>query len=180
MVDTSAGRPPLASYPSTPPDSPPRHTPHFRRRSRWLRPLIILAIPPLLLFLYTLAYPLIPSLPAPPRIRIETGDPINASSALPDPQPSAPVISSPDACVCGVTDRGKALCNVYQPTGLRASRIAHSTGARLRRVLGKARDGNVIKVGVLGGSGELGSSLEALGLNTPSLNTHPTPTRVPR
>ncbi|BEI86200.1 hypothetical protein CcaverHIS002_0604870 [Cutaneotrichosporon cavernicola] len=156
MVDTSSGRAGLGSFPPMPSDSSPaRHSGTFthRPRHRWVRPILILAIPSALIFLYIIAYPFIPSLPPPPRIRIETGDPILASPAEPSPvAPLAPIVASADACVCGVTDRGKALCNVYQKTGLRASRIAHSTGARLRRVLGKARAGNDIKVGVLGGS----------------------------
>ncbi|GMK57298.1 hypothetical protein CspeluHIS016_0401320 [Cutaneotrichosporon spelunceum] len=156
MVDTSDARPLLESYPSTPPGSPrPSNSGTFphRPRRRWVRPLLILAIPSALVFLYIIVYPFIPGLPPPPRIRIETGDPIPASSAESSVEAtSVPIVASWNACVCGVTDRGKALCDVYQKASLRASRITPSTGARLRRVLAKARDGEAIKVGVLGGS----------------------------
>lgn len=162
VVDSSAGRPLLASYPTSPPSSPhTRHTHTFtsRPRRRWIKPLILLAIPPLVLFIYTLAHPLIPSLPPLPHIRIETGESIPSTPSsdvdLTSPSSSpAPMMVTPDSCVCGSTERGKALCNVYHQAGLRASRIVQSSGARLRRVLGKARDGNDIRVGVLGGSGE--------------------------
>lgn len=162
MVDTTDGRPLLASYPSSPPSSPTiRHSYTRRPRRRWLKPLILLSLPPLFLFIYVLAHPLIPSLPPLPHIRIETGEAIASTPSSSDPDfdldpSSAPatVVISPDSCVCGATDRGKALCNVYQKAGLRASRIVQSSGARLRRVLAHARDGHDLRVGVLGGSGK--------------------------
>lgn len=59
-----------------------------------------------------------------------------------------------DVCRCGETRAGERLCEVYQREGLRLSRAVEVTGARVRRVLQKAREGERLKVGVLGGSGE--------------------------
>ena len=59
-----------------------------------------------------------------------------------------------DPCECGETEEGGRLCDIYRIAGLRASRVVEGTGARVRRVLQKAREGKGLKVGILGGSGE--------------------------
>jgi hypothetical protein len=59
-------------------------------------------------------------------------------------------------CTCGEGDskEGQRLCEVYKPEGLDSTRLVQGTGARVRRALGKAREGKAMKIGVLGGSGE--------------------------
>lgn len=59
-------------------------------------------------------------------------------------------------CTCGDEDsvEGRRLCEMYRPQGLDGSRLVQGSGARMRRALAKSREGEALKIGVLGGSGE--------------------------
>lgn len=57
-------------------------------------------------------------------------------------------------CTCGDTDEGRRQCDVYGVEGLERSRLVKGTGARVRRMLLRGREGHKLKIGVLGGSGE--------------------------
>lgn len=156
-----------------PPVSPrragfPRHKGYGRSRLRRLiKPLMILAVPPLLVLLYAFVHPLL-DLPPLPKVSIEAGGKSWSSSsgssdshiAVPQEEDQAIADEMPDAlqasssCICGATERGKELCDVYQKTGLRSSALHRGSGARIRHLLARARDGEDIKIGILGGSGE--------------------------
>ncbi|KAL1412111.1 hypothetical protein Q8F55_003110 [Vanrija albida] len=119
---------PLLHPPSSPSPQPRRH----HRRARYLRPLLLLGTPLLLLALYAALHPLVPALPPLPKVHLDSG-------------------ASTD-CSCGATPEGARLCETYHPEGLRASRLVEGSGARVRRLLDRARKGDDVKIGVLGGS----------------------------
>nr|ODN87605.1 hypothetical protein L203_03384 [Cryptococcus depauperatus CBS 7841] len=112
-------------------------------RVRMWRIVAFMALPPLLLFLYSLIHPHVNGLPPLPKISITSGEVIS------EPFYEEDIIQD---CICGETDEGRRLCSLYHKEGLRNSRLIQGTGARVRRVLQKARDGEKITVGVLGGS----------------------------
>jgi len=135
---------------------------HKRRRSaihgrpkavlmKWWKPLTAISAPIFLLYLYSLIHPHIPGLPALPKIKIDTGDESRLAWNTEGDKGDA---YGGRGCVCGQTKEGKRLCDVYGEAGLTRSRLVEGSGARMRRILAKARAGNVLKVGVLGGSGE--------------------------
>ncbi|ORY28167.1 SGNH hydrolase-type esterase domain-containing protein [Naematelia encephala] len=130
-----------------------RHsTPTLRRRfpglylalKKWWKPLIALSTPFFLLFLYALIHPHYPSLPALPKVRIDTTGSNSHIFGHSD--------AGPFECTCGESVAGERLCRVYNQEGLRSSQLVKGTGARVRKVLQKAREGHSLKVGVLGGS----------------------------
>lgn len=59
-----------------------------------------------------------------------------------------------DPCLCGHTSEGERICSIYQKEGLKHMKAVEGTGARMRRVLQKSREGQALKVGILGGSGK--------------------------
>jgi len=116
---------------------------------RWWKPLVALSTPFLFLLIYSAVHPHVPGLPPLPKVSIHSGY----------ESPHVPgrldlIGAEEDVCRCGETDAGQRLCDVYQREGLRLSRAVEVTGARVRRVLQKAREGEKLKVGILGGSGE--------------------------
>lgn len=153
------------------PTSPNRPTFHRQKshtaRSRlrkWWRPLAILALPPLLLLTYSMVHQML-DLPPLPKVRIDTGGVSSSSSgaswhpgdaevdqAIADEVPENKITAS--SCVCGATQHGQRLCDIYHKTGLRSSTLHRGSGARIRRLLARARDGEDVKIGILGGSGE--------------------------
>ena len=144
-----------SSYPLLSDTTTPTNSTHARRHSispkgrfglgRWWKPLALVATPFVLLGIYAMVHPHVPGLPALPTVKIHTGGPIKEWGTLGKEE---------DPCKCGETSEGERLCDVYQIAGLRASRAVEGTGARIRRVLQKAREGERLKVGILGGSGE--------------------------
>jgi hypothetical protein len=110
---------------------------------RYYRPLLFISLPFALVFLYSIIHPHVPGLPALPRVKVhlDHGNDLIASGGE-------------DGCLCGITDEGTRLCGVYRPEGLASSQLVKGSGARVRKMLQKARDGERLKVGILGGSGE--------------------------
>lgn len=158
----SSSRRPLLHDPPDPPSSPslsPEHKAHPRSRypprahahGRWKRywPLAALSTPFLLLLIYAAVHPHVPGLPPLPHVSI--GGASNGKGVLIDGV-DVDVNDGALGCMCGLTDEGERLCGVYSPEGLRRSRLVDGTGARMKRVLQKAREGHRVKVGVLGGS----------------------------
>jgi len=116
---------------------------------RWWKPLVALSTPFLFLMIYSAVHPHVPGLPPLPKVSIHSG-----YEAPHVPGRLDLIGAEEDVCRCGETDAGQRLCDVYQREGLRLSRAVEVTGARVRRVLQKAREGEKLKVGILGGSGE--------------------------
>lgn len=114
---------------------------------RYWKPLVLISSPFVLLFLYGLIHPHVPGLPPLPKVKVQLGDSTADTDVIHEVLPL-------DDCVCGQTDEGDRLCKVYRKEGLRTSRLVRGTGSRVRRVLQKAREGEKLKIGVLGGSGE--------------------------
>ncbi|OXC65398.1 hypothetical protein C361_02228 [Cryptococcus neoformans Tu259-1] len=150
---SSSSRPLLSRDPSPPPSPSRRGRPypvashgypsiHSTYRRLW-KPIVILSIPFLLVFLYSLVHPHVKGLPPLPKISITSG------GAVSQPYYEEKIVQD---CICGATDEGKRLCSLYHEEGLRNSRLIEGTGARIRKVLQKARNGEKIKIGVLGGS----------------------------
>jgi hypothetical protein len=115
---------------------------HGKRTSlrRYWKPLLFVTIPFALVFLYSVIHPHVPGLPALPKVKVHLDH--GESEAV-----------EGGGCLCGQTDEGKRLCEVYRPEGLTKSQLVTGSGARVRRMIQKARDGERIKVGILGGSG---------------------------
>jgi hypothetical protein len=109
------------------------------KRKYW-RPLLFISIPFALVFLYSVIHPHVPGLPALPRVKVHLDHGEMDSVGQ-------------DGCLCGQTDEGRRLCEVYRPEGLAKSQLVKGSGARVKRMMQKARDGERIKVGILGGSG---------------------------
>jgi len=107
---------------------------------RYWRPLLFISIPFALVFLYSVIHPHVPGLPALPKVKIHLDHGEMDSIGQ-------------DGCLCGQTDEGRRLCEVYRPEGLAKSQLVRGSGARVKRMMQKARDGERIKVGILGGSG---------------------------
>lgn len=122
---------------------------------RYWKPLLFISLPFVLVFLYSVVHPHVPGLPALPKVKvhIDHGDETALSAGEGGGK------CGENDCICGSTDEGKRLCEVYRPEGLVKSQLIRGSGARVRRVLQKARDGERIKVGILGGSGQLKSCL---------------------
>lgn len=109
------------------------------KRKYW-RPLLFISIPFALVFLYSLIHPHVPGLPALPKVKVHLDHGEMDSIGQ-------------DGCLCGQTDEGRRLCEVYRPEGIAKSQLVKGSGARVKRMMQKARDGERIKVGILGGSG---------------------------
>lgn len=109
-----------------------------RQAMRWLRPLTLLIIP-LILVIITTFHPDVRL----PRIVIQY--PSTLETTYPEDS----------ECTCPNTREGGRLCSVYRPETLRSTQLVRGTGARMRRMLQKAKDGKPLKVGLLGGSGKL-------------------------
>ena len=107
---------------------------------RYWRPLLFISIPFALVFLYSVIHPHVPGLPALPRVKVHLDHGEMDSVGQ-------------DGCLCGQTDEGRRLCEVYRPEGIAKSQLVKGSGARVKRMMQKARDGERIKVGILGGSG---------------------------
>lgn len=125
------------------------------RFRKWLKPLVILSLPPLLIMIYSLVHQRL-DLPALPKVRIENGNtpeilPAQIEQDYEDKMRPAAVIPS---CACGATARGKQLCETYHESSLQNSVLYRGSGARMRHLLWRAREGQPIKIGILGGSGE--------------------------
>lgn len=114
------------------------------KRKYW-RPLLFISIPFVLVFLYSVIHPHVPGLPALPKLKVHLDHGEMDSIGQ-------------DGCLCGQTNEGKRLCEVYRPEGLAKSQLVRGSGARVKRMMQKARDGERIKVGILGGSGKSGAS----------------------
>jgi len=144
-----------ADYPS-PLASTSSRRPHARHGAqtrsvlrRWWKPILAISTPFLFLLIYAVVHPHVPGLPPLPKVSIHSG--------YEDPHVPGRldlIGAEEDVCRCGETSAGQRLCDVYQREGLRLSRAVEVTGARVRRVLQKAREGEKLKVGILGGSGE--------------------------
>jgi len=109
-------------------------------KRRYWRTLLFISLPFVLVFLYSVIHPHVPGLPALPKVKVhlDHGEMDSVGE---------------DGCLCGQTDEGKRLCEVYRPEGLAKSQLVKGSGARAKRMMQKARDGERIKVGILGGSG---------------------------
>ncbi|WVQ80909.1 hypothetical protein IAT38_003016 [Cryptococcus sp. DSM 104549] len=153
-ADGSSSLHPLLHHSTTsPPPSPSRR----RRRltsahrfptlyaafKRWWKPITALLLPAFVLFLYALVHPHVKGLPPLPRISISHGGSVS------QPLYEEKIVQK---CVCGQTEEGERLCGLYHEEGLRNTRLVQGTGARVRRMLQKAREGEALKIGVLGGS----------------------------
>ncbi|WVN89227.1 uncharacterized protein L203_104445 [Cryptococcus depauperatus CBS 7841] len=90
-------------------------------RVRMWRIVAFMALPPLLLFLYSLIHPHVNGLPPLPKISITSGEVIS------EPFYEEDIIQD---CICGETDEGRRLCSLYHKEGLRNSRLIQGTGAR--------------------------------------------------
>ncbi|WVO16761.1 hypothetical protein L204_104445 [Cryptococcus depauperatus] len=117
--------------------SPPLSSSHWQGRYRAATPLAysvgrsgrvriwrivaFMALPPLLLFLYSLIHPHVNGLPPLPKISITSGEVISElfyeENIIQD-------------CICGENDEGRRLCSLYHKEGLRNSRLIQGTGAR--------------------------------------------------
>jgi len=116
-----------------------------------MRTLLLVLVPAVLVVGYSFLTPHFPEyLPPLPKVKIEHG----GANTLEAPGEVHTEYFSPSMCVCGETEVGKKLCDVYHQQGLQASRLVRTSGARTRRLLTKAREQQAIKIGVLGGSGE--------------------------
>lgn len=111
-------------------------------KRRYWRTLLFISLPFALVFLYSIIHPHVPGLPALPKVKVHL-DHGEMDSV------------GPEGCLCGQTDEGRRLCEVYRPEGLAKSQLVKGSGARVKRMMQKARDGERIKVGILGGSGTL-------------------------
>nr|XP_031858962.1 uncharacterized protein CI109_005630 [Kwoniella shandongensis]KAA5526034.1 hypothetical protein CI109_005630 [Kwoniella shandongensis] len=144
----------------SPPTTPSRRRKHstsaIHRRyptlylalKRWWKPLTAITLPFFLLFVYALVHPHVKGLPPLPKVHITSG-------STPYPPGGVEEIYEEKIvhrCLCGATSEGERLCSIYHEEGLRSSRMVQGTGARMRRMLQKAREGGVMKIGVLGGS----------------------------
>lgn len=118
---------------------------------RYWKPLLFISLPFALVFLYSLIHPHVPGLPALPKVKVHIGngdDHTVLGGGL-----GGNGGCEEYGCICGSTDEGRRLCEVYRKEGLEKSQLVKGSGARVRRVLQKAKDGERIKVGILGGSG---------------------------
>ena len=173
----SARRPPRRS--SLPSSRPPVLTPIAKR---WWKPLTALSLPFLILILYQAVHPHVPGLPALPKVHIESAsgswsseDWFSDSRAKGGGPHGQPIEEGVADCVCGATDEGRRLCGNYLKEGLRTSRVVEGTGARVRKVLQKAREGQPLKIGILGGSGESRQDGGALSAVSACHGVHPSP-----
>jgi hypothetical protein len=165
------------SYPRRPSwTSPTSPTFPFRRHSGSKRPVspllgpilrrgwklvLALSLPVLLITLYSLVHDRVDDLPALPKISVhydysgtsEWATEGAGESRLGDSMALAPGPNG-GSCTCGATDDGKRVCDVYGAEGLEKSRLVQGSGARMKRMLARAKAGKDIKIGVLGGSGE--------------------------
>lgn len=116
---------------------------------RYWKPLLFISLPFALVFLYSVLHPHVPGLPALPKVKVHIDHGTDSPSGS-----GEGAGCEENSCICGQTDEGRRLCEVYRPEGLIKSQLVKGSGARVRRVLQKARDGERIKVGILGGSGE--------------------------
>jgi hypothetical protein len=111
-----------------------------------------------LVFIYSLVHPHVPGLPALPKVKVHIGTEDSVSSGAGAGAGVGGLGGNEGCeeygCICGSTDEGRRLCEVYRREGLAKSQLVKGSGARVRRVLQKARDGERIKVGILGGSGK--------------------------
>jgi hypothetical protein len=123
---------------------------------RYWRPLLFISIPFALVFLYSVIHPHVPGLPALPRVKVHLDHGEMDSVGQ-------------DGCLCGQTDEGRRLCEVYRPEGLAKSQLVRGSGARVKRMMQKAKDGERIKVGILGGSGMFQISLSNWTILTSSI-----------
>jgi hypothetical protein len=119
-------------------------------------PLLALSLPPLLLFLYALVHPHVPGLPALPKVSVHYGDSGYADGVGGGGVGAGVLYEEAEVrrCTCGETSEGARQCEVYGVDGLERSRLVKGTGARVRRMMLKGREGEKLKIGVLGGSGE--------------------------
>lgn len=120
---------------------------------RYWKPLLFISLPFALVFLYSLIHPHVPGLPALPKVKVQIGDDHDGHTALGGGLGGTGGCEE-YSCICGSTDEGRRLCEVYRKEGLEKSQLVKGSGARVRRVLQKAKDGERIKVGILGGSGQ--------------------------
>jgi hypothetical protein len=123
---------------------------------RYWKPLLFVSLPFALVFLYSVIHPHVPGLPALPKVKVHFDNSGSGSGSGASLSTSGNGRCEEHGCICGQTDEGKRLCEVYRPEGLVTSQLVKGSGARVRRMLQKARDGERVKVGVLGGSGEPG------------------------
>lgn len=120
---------------------------------RFWKPLVALSLPPLLLFLYAVVHPHVPGLPPLPKVSVHYGSGAGVGSAGSGVE-AVYEEAQVRRCTCGDTDEGRRQCDVYGVEGLERSRLVKGTGARVRRMLLRGREGHKLKIGVLGGSGE--------------------------
>ena len=121
----------------------------IRRVSRtWWKPIALLSTPFILIIIYALVNEQV-GLPPLPKVTIQHGQ-------------SGELVSKEGMCDCGESLEGDRLCSIYQVEGLVHSRAVEGSGARIRRVLDKAKAGHGLKIGVLGGSGMSFSSEDGI------------------
>ncbi|EIW71857.1 hypothetical protein TREMEDRAFT_38095 [Tremella mesenterica DSM 1558] len=143
-AEPSSSTRPLLEPPPSPsllPETKWRRNGHHHRWRRWMTPVLALSTPFLLISIYAIVHPHVPGLPPLPHMSL------NGLKGQLDE-----ISDGALGCLCGATSEGERLCEVYDKEGLRASRLFEGSGARMRKVLRKARDGEPIKVGILGGS----------------------------
>ncbi|WWC71821.1 uncharacterized protein I206_105780 [Kwoniella pini CBS 10737] len=119
---------------------------------KWWKPLFAISLPFLLLFIYAIINPHVKGLPPLPKVKVHFSDSdgtFNYGSPGVEKIYEEKIVES---CICGVTNEGKRICDLYHEEGLKNSRLVQGSGARIRRVLQKAREGGALKIGVLGGS----------------------------
>lgn len=122
-------------------------SPRRLRRYVWL---LAVLVPTFMLVFYAHLsphYDALPNLPALPKVHLQF-----------DPEPAPEAAYLPD-CICGMTARGRKLCDVYGEHALRNSRLVEGSGARIRNLLARLNDGMDLTIGVLGGSGKCTPSL---------------------
>lgn len=121
-------------------ERPPRRHQRPAHLRRYWKPLAIIGVPFLLLILYSAVHPHVEGLPPLPAIHVGNR-PVAAQGEHP--------------CVCGSgAGEGARVCDVYGETNLISSRLHEGSGARVRRMLAKAREGKSVRIGILGGSGK--------------------------
>jgi hypothetical protein len=136
--ETSSSQPTSSLLDQGPPARRHQRPPQLRR---YWKPLAIIGVPLILILIYSAIHPHVEGLPALPAIHV--GDRPAAAAAGEHP------------CVCGSgSGEGARLCEAYGEPNLIASRLYEGSGARVRRMLAKAREGKAVKIGILGGSGE--------------------------
>ncbi|WWC91519.1 uncharacterized protein L201_006465 [Kwoniella dendrophila CBS 6074] len=118
-----------------------------RSLKRIWKPLFAISLPFLLLFIYALVNPHVKGLPPLPKVHITSGSSSSSETTIYEEK----IVES---CICGSEDseEGKRICEVYHEEGLKQSRLVQGSGARIRKMLNKAREGQKLKIGVLGGS----------------------------